>query len=78
MSENSLTKFDLGYVPSKLHIIFLYFLRTNKNISALHCREINLKADLIKNLLREFIKVKEFTLSFSEQDSKKRDIGTLI
>jgi len=62
----------------KYHAIFLYFLRMNQHINSLHCRGINLKADLIKNLLKDFIHLKEFSLSFGDFSQKKREIGPLI
>lgn len=61
-----MTKFDLGYVPKKMHMIFLYFLRMNHNITALHAKNINLKADVIRYLLKDFVNLKEFTLSFAD------------
>lgn len=61
-----MTKFDLGYVPKKMHMIFLYFLRMNQNITALHAKNINLKADVIRYLLKDFVNLKEFTLSFAD------------
>jgi|LauGreDrversion4_2_1035121.scaffolds.fasta_scaffold241625_2 hypothetical protein len=69
--------FDLGFIPRKYHIIFLFFLRMNRRIQALHCRGVNLKSDLIKNLLRDFVQLKEFTLAFSRAETKKRDVGPL-
>lgn len=59
-------------------MIFLYFLRMNQNIKSLHAREINLKADLIRKLLKDFVHLREFTLSFSDLDNKRREIGALI
>lgn len=61
-----LTRFDLGFVPKKLHMVFLFFLRLNQHINALHAKNINLKADVIRYLLKDFINLKEFTLSFAE------------
>jgi hypothetical protein len=66
MIEEALTKFDLSYVPMKYHI------------NSLHCRGINLKGDLIKNLLKDFVNLKEFSLSFANTSSKKRELGSLI
>jgi len=43
----------------------------------LQCRGINLKSDLIKNLLRDFVHLNEFALIFSRAETKKRDIGAL-
>ena len=62
----------------KYHAIFLYFLRMNQYIDSLHCRGINLKGDLIKNLLKDFINLREFSLSFADTSQKKREIGSLI
>ncbi|CDW75705.1 UNKNOWN [Stylonychia lemnae] len=73
-----INRFDLGYIPKKYHMILLFFLRMNQRISTLHARGVNLKADLIKNLLKDFVNLREFTLSFSESESKKREIGALI
>lgn len=64
--EQLMARFDLGYVPRKYHIIFLFFLRLNQQITTLHCSGINIKSDLIQNLLRDFVHLKEFTLSFSQ------------
>jgi len=61
-----LTRFDLGFVPKKLHMVFLFFLRMNQHITALHAKDINLKADVIKYLLKDFVNLKEFTLSFAD------------
>lgn len=69
--------FDLGYIPRKYHIIFLFYLRMNRHLTSLQCRGINLKADLIRNLLRDFVHLIEFTLTFSRAETKKRDIGPL-
>jgi hypothetical protein len=44
----------------------------------LHCGGINLKADLIKSLLKDFTGLKEFSLSFASDDSKKREINPLL
>ena len=41
----------------------------NKHIKALHCRNINLKSDVIRYLLTDFVNLKEFTLSFAEGQS---------
>jgi hypothetical protein len=59
----------------KYHSIFLFFLRMNLHVKALHCRGINLKTDLIRTLLKDFTGLKEFTLSFANLDSKKREIA---
>ena len=59
-----LGKFDLGYIPQKLHMIFLFFLRMNPNMRSLHARNINLKADVIRYLMKDFVNLREFTLSF--------------
>ena len=61
-----LGKFDLGYVPQKLHMIFLFFLRLNPSMRSLHARNINLKADVIRYLMKDFVNLKEFTLSFGQ------------
>jgi hypothetical protein len=61
-----LGKFDLGYIPQKLHMIFLFFLRMNPNIRSLHARNINLKSDVIRYLMKDFINLREFTLSFGQ------------
>jgi hypothetical protein len=61
-----LTRFDLGFVPKKLHMIFLFFLRMNQHISTLSAKNINLKADVIKYLLKDFTNLKEFALSFAD------------
>jgi len=37
-----------------------------------------LKADLIKSLLKDFTGLKEFSLSFASDDSKKREINPLL
>ena len=50
----------------------------NTKINTLHARGVNLKSDLIKNLFKDFINLREFTLSFSDTESKKRDIGSLV
>jgi hypothetical protein len=47
-------------------------------VKALHCGGINLKADLIKSLLKDFTGLKEFSLSFASDDSKKREINPLL
>ena len=60
-----LGKFDLGYIPQKLHMIFLFFLRINRHVRSLHARNINLKADVIRYLMKDFVNLKEFTLSFA-------------
>ena len=60
-----LEKFDLGCIPQKLHMIFLFFLRMNKYVKSLHARNINLKPDVIRYLLKDFVNLREFTLSFS-------------
>jgi hypothetical protein len=78
LSEETLTKFDLSYIPMKYHAIFLYFLRMNQYIDSLHCRGINLKGDLIKNLIKDFVHLREFSLSFADTSQKKREIGSLI
>lgn len=59
-------------------MIILFFLRMNTKINTLHARGVNLKSDLIKNLFKDFINLREFTLSFSDTESKKRDIGSLV
>jgi hypothetical protein len=69
LRESFLTKFDLGFVPKKLHMICLFFLRMNQNITALHCKQVDLKADVIRYLLKDFVNLKEFTLQFAEQQS---------
>ena len=61
-----LERFDLGYVPKRLHMVFLFFLRMNQHISALHAKNINLKADVIRYLLKDFVNLREFTLSFAD------------
>jgi hypothetical protein len=61
-----LGKFDLGYIPAKLHMVFLYFLRMNHNMRSLHARNINLKSDVIKYLMKDFTNLREFTLSFGQ------------
>jgi len=35
-------------------------------VTALHAKNINLKSDVIKYLLKDFANVKEFTLSFAQ------------
>lgn len=62
----TLGKFDLGYIPAKLHMIFLYFLRMNSSMRSLHARNINLKSDVIKYLMKDFTNLREFTLSFGQ------------
>ncbi len=61
-----LGKFDLGYIPQKLHMIFLFFLRMNRHVKSLHARNINLKADVIRYLMKDFVNLREFTLSFAQ------------
>ena len=46
-----LSRFDLGYIPKKYHMIFLYFLRLNPSIQALHARDVCLKADVVRQVL---------------------------
>ena len=50
-------------------MIFLFFLRTNKHIKSLHARNINLKSDVIRILMKDFVNLREFTLSFAEGQS---------
>ena len=64
-----LGKFDLGYIPQKLHMIFLFFLRLNSHVKSLHARNINLKADVIRYLMKDFVNLREFTLSFAQGTS---------
>ena len=49
-------------------MIFLFFLRMNKHVRALHARNINLKSDVIRYLLTDFVDLREFTLSFAEAE----------
>jgi len=46
-------------------MIFLFFLRMNTHVRSLHARNINLKADVIRYLMKDFVGLKEFTLSFA-------------
>ena len=66
MKGDFLERFDLGVVPKKLHMVLLFFLRMNQHITALHAKNINLKADIIRYLLKDFVNLKEFTLSFAD------------
>ena len=50
-------------------MIFLFFLRMNTHVRSLHARNINLKSDVIRYLMQDFINLREFTLSFSEGQS---------
>jgi len=50
-------------------MIFLFFLRMNRHVKALHARNINLKSDVIRYLLKDFTNLQEFTLSFAEGQS---------
>ena len=63
-SEDCLRRFDLGYIPKKYHMVFLYFLRLNTNVHALHARDVCLKADVVRQVLTDFKNLKEFTLTF--------------
>lgn len=72
-SKEVLTRFDLGYVPKKYHMIFLYFLRLNQQIYALHARDICLKADIVRQVLSDFQNLKEFTLSFFNKRDKRKE-----
>jgi hypothetical protein len=65
LKESFLTRFDLGFVPKRLHMVCLFLLRMNPHITALHAKNINLKADVIKYLMKDFTNLKEFTLSFA-------------
>jgi hypothetical protein len=47
-------------------MVFLFFLRMNQNINALHAKNINLKADVIRYLLKDFVNLREFTLTFAD------------
>jgi hypothetical protein len=47
-ADDVLQRFDLGYIPRKYHMIFLYFLRLNPHIHALHARNVSLKADVVR------------------------------
>ena len=40
----------------------------NRHIKALHVRNINLKSDVIRYLLTDFVNLSEFTLSFAEAE----------
>jgi len=80
-SENEddvLRRFDLGYIPRKYHMVFLYFLRMNSNINALHCRNMCLKADIVRQLLSDFKNLREFTLSFEYKRDKRKEASGLI
>jgi len=71
-------KFDLSYVYRRYHLIFLYFLRQNSAIESLIARGVNLKGELIKSSLKDFVNLRELFLSFTTAERKKRELSSLI
>ena len=54
-AKEVIKEFDLSFVPAKLHIIFLFFLRMNKRLSSVKATNINLKSDMIRYLMKDFV-----------------------
>ena len=77
-ADDTLQRFDLGYIPRKYHMVFLYFLRLNPHVHALHARNISLKADVVRQLLQDFKNLKEFTLQFFNKTDKRKEASTLV
>ena len=73
-----LKRFDLGYIGRKYHMIFLYFLRLNQHIHALHARDVCLKTDVVRQVLQDFKNLNEFTLSFYQKPDKRKEASSLV